>query len=119
MDIVKLNALGNRAAGIAPADLNRIFKPFYSTRTKGIGLGLPITERIVKAMNGRIEIASSPLQNINDHGPAVVASDFGNNAGLLLGAEVPDWQTRPLESLDCEARIDNVVVGRGGGSEHW
>ncbi len=35
-----------------------------------------------------IEIASSPLQNINDYGPAVVASDFGNNAGLLLGAEV-------------------------------
>jgi 2-keto-4-pentenoate hydratase len=70
--------------------------------------------RFVKAMYVGIEIASSPLQNINDHGPAVVASDFGNNAGLLLGAEVPDWQSRPLESLNCEARIDNVVVGRGG-----
>ena len=45
--------------GILPEDLNRIFKPFYSTRTKGIGLGLPITERIVKAMNGRIEVAST------------------------------------------------------------
>ena len=38
--------------------LSRIFKPFYSTRTKGIGLGLPITERIVKALNGRIEVVS-------------------------------------------------------------
>ena len=38
-----------------------------------------------KAMFVGIEIASSPLQNINDFGPAVVASDFGNNAGLLLG----------------------------------
>jgi 2-keto-4-pentenoate hydratase len=60
-----------------------------------------------------IEIASSPLANINDFGPAVVASDFGNNAGLLLGAEIVDWQTRSLESLNCETRIDGVVVGRG------
>jgi 2-keto-4-pentenoate hydratase len=69
--------------------------------------------RFVKTMFIGIEIASSPLQNINDFGPAVVASDFGNNAGLLLGAEVPDWQTRALESMNCETRIDGVVVGRG------
>ena len=69
--------------------------------------------RFVKTMYIGIEIASSPLQNINDFGPAVVASDFGNNAGLLLGAEVVDWQSRSLESLHCETRIDGAVVGRG------
>jgi 2-keto-4-pentenoate hydratase len=69
--------------------------------------------RFVKTMFIGIEIASSPLQNINDFGPAVVASDFGNNAGLLLGAEIPDWQARPLENLTCETRIDGNVVGRG------
>lgn len=69
--------------------------------------------RFVKTMYIGIEIASSPLQNINDYGPAVVASDFGNNAGLLLGAEVSDWQTRALDSLSCETRIDGKVVGRG------
>jgi 2-keto-4-pentenoate hydratase len=70
--------------------------------------------RFVKAMYVGIEIASSPLQNINDYGPAVVASDFGNNAGLLLGPEIADWQMRPLDSLNCETRIDGAVVGRGG-----
>jgi 2-keto-4-pentenoate hydratase len=70
--------------------------------------------RFVKAMYIGIEIASSPLQNINDYGPAVVASDFGNNAGLLLGVEVTDWQNRSLESLVCETRMDGNVVGRGG-----
>ena len=69
--------------------------------------------RFVKSMYVGIEIASSPLANINDFGPAVVASDFGNNAGLLLGAEIVDWQSRSLESLHCETRIDGVVVGRG------
>lgn len=69
--------------------------------------------RFVKTMFIGIEIASSPLLNINDYGPAVVASDFGNNAGLLLGAEVPDWQARGLESMTCETRIEGAVVGRG------
>lgn len=70
--------------------------------------------RFVKTLYVGIEIASSPLQNINDHGPAVVASDFGNNAGLLLGEEIADWQTRPLETLGCETRLDGSVIGRGG-----
>ena len=70
--------------------------------------------RFVKALYIGIEIASSPLQNINDYGPAVVTSDFGNNAGLILGAEITDWQTRPLETMNCETRIDGAVVGRGG-----
>lgn len=69
--------------------------------------------RFVRTMYVGIEIASSPLQNINDFGAAVVASDFGNNAGLLLGAEVADWQARALETLSCETRIDGVIVGRG------
>jgi 2-keto-4-pentenoate hydratase len=69
--------------------------------------------RFVKTVYIGIEIASSPLVNINDFGPAVVASDFGNNSGLLLGAEIVDWQTRSLESLNCETRIDGAVVGRG------
>jgi 2-keto-4-pentenoate hydratase len=69
--------------------------------------------RFVKTLYIGIEIASSPLQNINDFGPAVVASDFGNNAGLILGPEIADWQSRPLGSLSCETRIDGNVVGRG------
>jgi len=69
--------------------------------------------RFVRTMFIGIEIASSPLQNINDYGPAVVASDFGNNAGLLLGAEISDWHSRSLGSLQCETRIDGAVVGDG------
>ena len=69
--------------------------------------------RFVRTMFIGIEIASSPLQNINDFGPAVIASDFGNNAGLLLGAEVADWPARAADTMHCETRIDGLVVGRG------
>ena len=51
-------AINDQGPGIEPEALKRIFEPFYSTKTKGIGLGLPITERVIKAMGGRIELQS-------------------------------------------------------------
>ena len=60
-----------------------------------------------------VEIAGSPLAGINDEGPAVTASDFGNNAGLILGEEIADWRGR-LAGLTCAVTINDLVVGRGG-----
>ena len=60
-----------------------------------------------------IETAGSPLRMINDLGPAVVVSDFGNNAGLILGNEIPDGRKRALERLSVETFIDGVSVGTG------
>jgi 2-keto-4-pentenoate hydratase len=60
-----------------------------------------------------IELAGSPLATINELGPAAVVSDFGNNAGLLLGEPLPDWRARPLESLSCETHVNGCPVGRG------
>lgn len=51
-------AISDQGPGIEPDKLSRIFEPFYSTKTKGIGLGLPITERVIKAMGGSIEVQS-------------------------------------------------------------
>lgn len=61
-----------------------------------------------------LEVAASPLKTINDLGPAVVASDFGNNAGLIVGPSIRDWQSRALESLACESFIEGASVGSGG-----
>lgn len=61
-----------------------------------------------------VEIASSPLATINVLGPRVVVSDFGNNNGLVLGAEIPDWRSIPEEDLCAETFIDGILVGTGG-----
>ncbi|MBI2469176.1 MAG: hypothetical protein HYV62_15390, partial [Candidatus Rokubacteria bacterium] len=46
-----------------PADLlPRIFEPYVTTRTRGMGLGLAIARRIVDAHRGRIEAESRPGQ---------------------------------------------------------
>ena len=48
--------------GIAEADLDRIFEPFFSRKLGGTGLGLATTARIIDAHHGTIAIASRPGQ---------------------------------------------------------
>jgi 2-keto-4-pentenoate hydratase len=63
-----------------------------------------------------VEFAGSPLATINILGPRVVAADFGNNAGLILGRPIPDWRTRTDDWPPCEAWIEGKLVGRGAPS---
>jgi two-component system NtrC family sensor kinase len=50
--------LSDSGVGIAEDDLNRIFDPFFSTGKKGTGLGLWVTQDIVRQHGGRIEVSS-------------------------------------------------------------
>ncbi len=61
-----------------------------------------------------MEVASSPLATINQLGPRVVVSDFGNNNGLVMGAEIPGWAACTDASLTCSTWIDGLRVGQGG-----
>ncbi|NOU88088.1 sensor histidine kinase [Paenibacillus sp. LMG 31460] len=44
--------------GIEPAQLIKLGEPYYSTKTKGTGLGLMVTFRIIEIMKGHIEFHS-------------------------------------------------------------
>jgi len=46
--------------GVPPDLSDRIFTPFFSTKPKGSGLGLPIVRKIVDAHDGRIDLSSAP-----------------------------------------------------------
>jgi two-component system sensor histidine kinase PilS (NtrC family) len=46
--------------GIAPADAERIFLPFFTTKQDGTGLGLATVHRIVDAHGGAVSVESSP-----------------------------------------------------------
>ena len=50
--------ISDSGVGIAEDDLNRIFDPFFSTGKKGTGLGLWVTQDIVRQHGGRIEVSS-------------------------------------------------------------
>jgi 2-keto-4-pentenoate hydratase len=66
---------------------------------------------LVRSMHIGVEVASSPLATLNDLGPGAVISDFGNNWGVVVGAEIKKW--RELDSIDVETFIDGASVGRG------
>ncbi|HET8910869.1 MAG TPA: ATP-binding protein [Ktedonobacteraceae bacterium] len=44
--------------GIAPEQRERLFQPFFTTKAHGIGLGLPITRRLVEDHKGQIGVES-------------------------------------------------------------
>jgi len=46
--------------GIAPEVQDRLFEPYFSTRTEGTGLGLAITRAIVDAFGGTLNVDSRP-----------------------------------------------------------
>jgi signal transduction histidine kinase len=46
--------------GMTPEVLSKIFRPFYTTRPGGNGLGLATARRIVQAHGGRIDVQSEP-----------------------------------------------------------
>jgi len=59
-----------------------------------------------------VEVASSPIPDINSLGPTVIAADFGNNNGLVLGSVLADWPGEaPPVQLACY--VDGQLLGEG------
>ena len=59
------NSLGNaiieirdNGSGIAPADLEQIFVPFFTTKKDGSGIGLSLSRQIMRLHKGKIEVQS-------------------------------------------------------------
>jgi nitrogen-specific signal transduction histidine kinase len=46
--------------GIDPELRDKVFSPFCTTKSRGMGLGLPIVKRTVFDHNGRVDIDSNP-----------------------------------------------------------
>lgn len=48
----------DNGTGISPANLEKIFVPFYTTKPMGMGVGLPSTFRILKSQQATVKVES-------------------------------------------------------------
>lgn len=52
--------IADNGAGMSKNQLELAFKPFFTTKTKGLGVGLPLAKRIIERFGGTITLASAP-----------------------------------------------------------
>ncbi len=114
-----------RASGDEPVDLAVLRGGFAAVEAEfilKIGRDQDPSQRVwsaaeaaemIGAVHIGIELAGSPFAGINDHGPAVTASDFGNNSGLVIGAEMKDWRGIDWARAAAKTSIDSKQVGEG------
>ena len=53
-------AIQDDGCGIAPEHQKKIFDPFFTTKASGTGLGLALSQRIINAHHGDIQLVSQP-----------------------------------------------------------
>ena len=53
-------AVRDRGEGLKEDQLEKIFQPFYTTKTDGLGMGLAISRSIVEAHGGRLWAQNNP-----------------------------------------------------------
>jgi PAS domain S-box-containing protein len=53
-------AFKDTGIGIPEENMGKLFNPFFTTKAKGQGLGLPVCKRLVEAHDGRITVKSKP-----------------------------------------------------------
>ena len=52
--------VSDRGAGIADGETERIFEPFHTTKTRGVGLGLTVARRVIELHGGSITARNRP-----------------------------------------------------------
>ncbi len=57
--VVRLAVLDN-GPGVPAAHRRRLFTPFFTTKTKGTGLGLALVQKIIVSHDGRITVTDAP-----------------------------------------------------------
>jgi two-component system sensor histidine kinase HydH len=99
-------------AGIPEDTLDRIFIPFYPTKSKGTGLGLAISQRIVKGHGGTIEVQSRLGEGTEFilRFPSASALETSGRLGLVQAAPAPR-QSQRIESEEARP-----VIGRASTS---
>jgi signal transduction histidine kinase len=97
-------SISDTGCGIPPESLEKIFEPLFTTKAKGIGLGLAVSKNLVEANGGSIEV-ESPSTGLRT-GEEGKGSTFTVKLPSTVAAEFPDLN---FAIIDTVAEGDNVA----------
>ena len=52
--------VSDTGAGIPAENLKNLFRPLFTSKSKGMGMGLAVSRRVIKAHGGSIEVETAP-----------------------------------------------------------
>lgn len=118
--IAKTNEVNLFNGGFAAVEAEYVFEIAKNADPSKTQYSHEEAAQLINAIYAGIEMAGSPIFDINSYGPTVVASDFGNNFGLILGNKLADIEsadqlsTQECNKYNAQAFIDGELVGEGG-----
>jgi signal transduction histidine kinase len=62
-------SISDSGIGVNLSETENVFRPFYTTKGTGVGLGLSLAHRIVEAHNGMIWICHNPCSHLDHRTP--------------------------------------------------
>jgi len=92
-----------RGVGIEPRDLDRVFDPFYSTKSGGMGIGLSVSRSIIENHQGRLWAAPN-------EGPGATFSFFYSALARGCDRRPEPWRQLDPGSDRCGARHEEFLM---------
>lgn len=66
-------------------------------------------EHLVKDVYAGIEIASSPVVDLNSYGPTAIIADIGNQYGVVVGSAISDWKNS-IANMQTSVTINDQLI---------
>jgi signal transduction histidine kinase len=81
-------SVADSGTGIEPKDIERIFNPLYTTKSHGMGMGLPICRSIIEAHDGHLWVSPNTPEGAVFH--FMLLADGAASAGAPRGGQLND-----------------------------
>ena len=88
----------DRGPGIDPAYVERIFEPFFSTRSRGTGLGLPIARHLAEVHGGSLALESTSAGTT----AILILPEVASGESTFDPENQPDHRRHPPSTPDLE-----------------